>query len=302
MAELITGTFIDEITYDIPASNWSQEQWKTDLDAMCSIGIDTLIFIRGGLGKKTIFPCKFLHALHREDFAGFILKEAAERKMKVYFGLYMSNINWNNGDAQTELKMNRPFIDEVFERYGDLPSFEGWYIPHETGSNILNISDIMSGLSQMCKEKAPDKKILISPCFESKVFSLDHFVTPAQHFEVWDEILTPARGNIDICAFQDGTAPLDEMEEYYAAVRKVCNRHDMQLWVNCETFERDVRQMYYPIPFTDLKEKLSIHRNYADKIITFEFSHFMSPQSIYPSGGNLYNRYVEHYIRPIGAC
>ena len=23
----ITGTFIDEITYDIPSSNWSNEQW-----------------------------------------------------------------------------------------------------------------------------------------------------------------------------------------------------------------------------------------------------------------------------------
>ena len=30
----ITGTFIDEITYDIPASNWTNEQWAQDLDYM----------------------------------------------------------------------------------------------------------------------------------------------------------------------------------------------------------------------------------------------------------------------------
>ena len=30
-----------------------------------------------------------------------------------------------------------------------------------------------------------------------------------------------------------------------------------------------------------------------DKAITFEFSHFMSPQSMYPSAHNLYNRYLE---------
>ena len=31
MEKLITGTFIDEITYDIPASNWSDKQWKAEL-------------------------------------------------------------------------------------------------------------------------------------------------------------------------------------------------------------------------------------------------------------------------------
>ena len=34
--------------------------------------------------------------------------------------------------------------------------------------------------------------------------------------------------------------------------------------------------------------------NYA-KAITFEFSHFMSPQSAYLQAGNLYNRY-KHYF------
>lgn len=291
----ITGTFIDEITYDIPSSNWSEEQWKKDLDYMCEIGIDTLIFIRGGFGKKTIFPCKCLNTLHHEDFAGFILKEAAERKMKVYFGLYISNIDWNRGDALTEIRINRMFIDEIYSKYGDMPSFEGWYIPQETSRNILNISEIMGGLSQMCKEKDPTKKVLISPFFASKVISPENFLTPEQHFEEWDKILTAAGNGIDVCAFQDGTSPLEEMPQYYGAVRKLCDKHNMGLWVNAETFERDVRCMYYPIPFTDLKEKLTVHEQYAEKIITFEFSHFMSPQSIYPSAHNLFDRYTEYF-------
>ena len=41
----ITGTFIDEITYDIPSSNWTLEKWRRDLDNMQNIGIDTLISI-----------------------------------------------------------------------------------------------------------------------------------------------------------------------------------------------------------------------------------------------------------------
>ncbi len=77
------------------------------------------------------------------------------------------------------------------------------------------------------------------------------------------------------------------MPAYYRGIRDLCRQYNMEHWVNCETFERDVRQMYYPIPFEDLRRKLDLHEEYADKIITFEFSHFLSPQSIYPSARNL---------------
>jgi hypothetical protein len=33
----------------------------------------------------------------------------------------------------------------------------------------------------------------------------------------------------------------------------------------------------------------------VEKAITFEFSHFMSPQSAYMQAGHLYNRYMEHF-------
>ena len=33
----------------------------------------------------------------------------------------------------------------------------------------------------------------------------------------------------------------------------------------------------------------------VEKIITFEFSHFMSPQSCWPAAANLFSRYCEHF-------
>jgi hypothetical protein len=32
-----------------------------------------------------------------------------------------------------------------------------------------------------------------------------------------------------------------------------------------------------------------------EKAITFEFSHFMSPNSCYPQAGNLYRRYCDYF-------
>jgi len=292
----ITGTFIDEITYDIPSSNWSFEQWRKDLDYMQEIGIDTLVFIRGGFGGRTIFPSKTFGTLHTDDLADFILKEASDRKMDVFFGLYTSNLTWNDGDAGSEIFKNKFFIDEVWERYGHYPSFKGWYIPQEVDCDRLNICDVMKGLSGLCKDKAPDKQVLISPFFKNKIEYPDGR-SPRENYEEWDRIFDRVAENIDICAFQDGTAPLSLMDDYFGLMKKLCDKYNIKQWVNAETFERDVRCMYYPIPFSVLKERLEHHVKYSEKIITFEFSHFLSPQSIYPSARNLNNLYKNYYLK-----
>ena len=160
----ITATFIDEITYDIPSSNWSFEQWSKDLDYMQTVGIDTLVFIRAGYGERSVFPSEYLGTHYEDDLLGFILTEAEKRNMKVLVGLYLSNLCWNNGDAKTEIEFNRHFINEIWAKYGHFSSFNGWYIPQETSRDVFNITEVMGGISYLCKEKAPNLPVFISPC------------------------------------------------------------------------------------------------------------------------------------------
>ena len=56
----ITGTFLDEITHDIPSNNWGREEWAKDFEVMKSIGIDTVILIRAGVGRIAACPSKVL--------------------------------------------------------------------------------------------------------------------------------------------------------------------------------------------------------------------------------------------------
>jgi len=294
---IITGTFIDEITYDIPSSNWTLEQWRKDLDHMQEIGIDTVIFIRGGFEDKSIFPSKVLGTPYADDFAGFIFEETSKRGMGVFFGMYISNLDWNNGDAAGEIQKNKAFVREVIQRYGDYPSFRGWYIPQEQCFNCLNFNEIMRGMSAICKDITPDKQVLISPFFKTPITYPDDYFNPAQHIEEWDKLFAYGGKDIDICAFQDGTAPMHQMEEFYTLTAQLCKQYNISHWVNAETFERDVRCMYYPITFQLLRRRLDLHQKYAEKIITFEFSHFLSPQSIYPSARNLNNLYQQHYLK-----
>lgn len=292
----ITGTFIDEITYDIPSSNWSKEQWKCDLDNMVDIGMDTLVFIRGGLKGKTIFPSKTIGTQYTDDFAGFIFEEAAKRKMDIYFGLYNTTIDWSGGNVAQEVEINKPFIAEVMERYGDYPNFKGWYMSQECDFDRLNFKDMIHDMPALLKDKTPEKEVLISPFFNSPITVREPFSLPRLR-EEWEMLFDRSDGNVDIVAFQDGTAPLNMMEDYFGIIADLCKKHGMRHWVNVETFERDVRRMYWPIPFTDLRPKLEKHKQYAEKMITFEFSHFLSPQSIYPSAANLNALYKDFYLK-----
>jgi hypothetical protein len=51
-----------------------------------------------------------------------------------------------------------------------------------------------------------------------------------------------------------------------------------------------------PIDWRKLEFKMDAAREAAvDKLITFEFSHFMSPHSSYHSAHNLFRRYCERF-------
>lgn len=294
----ITGTFIDEITYDMPSQNWSDEQWIADLDNMKAVGIDTLIIMRGVFYSKSVYPSKIFPTLKKEneDFLGLILNEATKRDMSVFIGLYISNLTWNDGDYVGEIENNKLYVDEILSRYGDIPSFKGWYIPHETANDVFNIKQTMGGLASLCKQKTPDKLVLISPFFLGKGVFPDP-LSPKQMADEWDRIWSVCGKDIDICAFQDGTVLLTDYAEYLSEMKPVADRHGIELWSNTETFERDVRSDLPPIAFDVLRKKLEIAEPFVTKNITFEFSHFLSPQSMHQSARNLNALYRAYYAK-----
>lgn len=153
----ITGTFLDEISHDIPHQNWGVREWERDFQYMKGMGIDTVILIRSGYRKFITYPSEYL------------LKK----------GCYM------------------PSVDLV-----------------------------------------------------------DMFLNLADKYDIYG----------------------------------------IQCWTNAETFDRDMPIRFLPIKFDKLRMKLEAAKRAGyDKAITFEFSHFMSPQSAYLQAGHLYDRYKEYF-------
>lgn len=304
----ITGTFIDEISHDIPHQNWGEAEWEQDFQHMKRMGIDTVILIRCGYRKFITYPSDWLRKnmgcyTPPVDLVELYLRLADKYGMSFYFGLYDSGKYWDTGDLTHEIESNRFVIDEVWKRYGHHPSFKGWYLSMEISRRTIGSTEAFRTLGRMCKDISGGLPTFISPWIDGKKavmaasaeLTKTDIVSVQDHEREWNEIFSGLNGAVDAVAFQDGHIEYDELDTFFQVNKKLADRHGLQCWTNAESFDRDMPIKFLPIKFEKLKLKLeAAARQGYDKAITFEFSHFMSPQSAYTSAHHLFNRYMEY--------
>lgn len=304
----ITGTFLDEISHDIPHQNWGMKEWDQDFRNMKAIGIDTVILIRSGYRKFVTYPSEYLLKkgcyCPSVDLVEMFLTLAERYGMKFYFGLYDSGRYWDTGDLSWEIEDNKYVIDEVWQRYGRHKSFGGWYISGEISRATKGAIKAFHAMGKQCKDVSGGLPTFISPWIDGKKavmassgsLTRSDAVSVEQHEKEWNEIFDGIHDVVDACAFQDGHIDYDELDAFFTVNKKLADRYGMQCWTNAETFDRDMPIRFLPIKFDKLRMKLEAAKRAGyDKAITFEFSHFMSPQSAYLQAGHLYDRYKEYF-------
>lgn len=305
----ITGTFLDEISHDIPHQNWGEKEWDADFGHMKAIGIDTVIMIRSGYRKFITFPSKYLLGkgcyMPSVDLLDMFLRLAEKHGMKFYFGLYDSGRYWDTGDLSWEIEDNKYVIDEVWRQYGEkYKSFGGWYISGEISRATKGAIDAFHAMGKQCKDVSNGLPTFISPWIDGKkaveaagtTLTKEAAVSVQQHEKEWNEIFDGIHDVVDACAFQDGHIDYDELDAFFSVNKKLADKYGMKCWTNAESFDRDMPIKFLPIKFDKLRMKLeAAQRAGYDKGITFEFSHFMSPQSAYLQAGHLYDRYKEYF-------
>ena len=305
---LITGTFIDEISHDIPHQNWGPKEWEQDFQHMAAMGIDTVILIRSGYRKFITYPSAYLmdkHGCFRPplDLVELFLSLADKYGLNFYFGLYDSGIYWDTGNLSHEIEDNKFVIDEVWKQYGHHPSFKGWYLSMEISRRTIGATEAFRTLGLQCKAASGNLPTFISPWIDGKKAVLaasadltkSDAVNVDEHEREWREIFHGMKGAVDAVAFQDGHIDYTELDTFFTVNKKLADQYGLQCWTNAESFDRDMPIKFLPIKWEKLRLKLEAARRCGyDKAITFEFSHFMSPQSAYVQAHHLYHRYLEY--------
>jgi len=304
----IKGTFLDEISHDIPHQNWGYNEWDKDFAAMKAVGIDEVILIRSGYKKWITYPSKVLIKERNAfvppvDLVELFLELADKWDMKFFFGTYDSGEFWHNGDYKKEIDLAKKVTEEVWLKYGHHKSFGGWYITNEVSRRIDGIVEIFADMGKHLKDLSGGLTTMISPYIEGKkavaassseIISSTS-ITLQEHYKQWNEIMSGISGYVDIVAFQDGHVEFDELYDFLVANKEIADKYGIECRTNSETFDRDMPIKFLPIKWEKLLLKLNAaERAGYESAITFEFSHFMSPNSMYLSAGHLYSRYKEY--------
>ncbi len=304
----IKGTFLDEISHDIPHQNWGRNEWDKDFGSMKAVGINTVIMIRCGYKRWITFPSRVLSAeesahIPAEDLVKMFLELSEKHGMAFYFGLYDSGKYWINGDYEKEVELNKRVIDEVWQLYGHMPAFKGWYLSQECSRKTGQIIDLYASLGRYCKEVSGGLPTMISPYIDG-IKNISQYtsdtvratgVSLKKHEDDWSEIFEGIKDAVDIVAFQDGHVDIDELTDFLKINKALADKFGLECWTNSETFDRDMPIKFLPIKWEKLRLKLEMAEKAGiENGITFEFSHFMSPQSAYLQAGHLYNRYSEY--------
>jgi hypothetical protein len=239
------------------------------------------------------------------DLVDMFLRLSDKHGMSFYFGLYDSGKYWDTGDLSWEIEDNKYVIDEVWQNYGTkYKSFKGWYISGEISRKTKGAIGAFHALGKQCKDVSGGLPTFISPWIDGKKaveaasgdINKAKAVSVIEHEREWGEIFEGIHDVVDACAFQDGHIDYDELDAFFSVNKKLADKYGMKCWTNAETFDRDMPIKFFPIKFDKLRLKLEAAKRAGyEKGITFEFSHFMSPQSAYLQAGHLYRRYREYF-------
>jgi Domain of unknown function (DUF5109)/Domain of unknown function (DUF4434) len=304
----IKGTFIDEISHDIPAQNWGEAEWDADFAHMKAMGIELVILIRCGYRRFLTYPSEFLMAKNRcfkpsVDLVEMYLRLAEKHGLDFYFGTYDSGNFWDTGNIELDYTLNLRVIEEVWQKYGASPAFKGWYLSLELCRYQENLIEAYRKMGEHAKAISGGLPVLMSPYIDGKkavmaseanLSKITEGVSLKEHEREWDMIFNGIKSGVDIVAFQDGHVDYDELPAFLHLNKQLADKHGITCWTNSESFDRDMPIKFLPIKWEKLRLKLDAAEQAGiEGAITFEFSHFMSPQSAYLQAGHLYNRYQE---------
>ena len=245
----INGSFIQLWnTAGCKCGTWSQEKWDQELQKMKDINMSSLIIQYSVYHNHSWYsPTNVTGVIYQEPTLNKIIQAAEKVDIKVQFGLYFDEawISSNKSSQYTYssiLQKHKTVIDDLWNLFGNSPSFGGWYIPQELNDlewQSINEQTLLfnwiKDVTDYAKTKSIEQPTMIAPFF--------NLWQPADKIEEWYNSLFSIANNLDRVYPQDGVGitlknPSYHIPLYYNAIRNACVNHGVDFGSTIETFQQ----------------------------------------------------------------
>jgi sugar phosphate isomerase/epimerase len=258
----------------------SPDDWRRELEAMRDVGLETIIIQYLQYGRHSFIPSDD----RATDPTREILRFADAHGMRVFLGT-RADEGWWHWDADyldQSLAERKRLIRTIHARYAAYRSFAGWYFTEEVSGNLSpDRARLLRGYFRSQSDYC--KALRAQPVAFAPFFS---HLTPLESMRrIYDELLDGA--GIDVVMLQDGVGARGwdrDLEErivpFFRMFRAVCDRRGVALWSDLESFQRrDPAQEGGLVPTSPARliRQLRAVAPDVDRIVTFDFFHYMSP-------------------------
>ena len=266
----------------------TDDQWRELVRSMHSIGMDVIVLQevfrnQDYVGKhdlninnyqgKAFYPSTLYSGrmpISAKDPIGAILSEADKLGMSVMMGVGM--FAWFDFTVES-LEWHKQVAKELWDMYGDHPSFYGFYVSEECAGNLYNSESTNEG--QMIRKKeivnffrefkkytsqfAPEKPVMLATNSMEVLKGADTYPALLQNLDI-------------LCPFGFARMPKGDLTGKEAAdiLQKFCDDAGAHLWFDLEAFLFNPDNSLYPRPIDEIICDLNLLDNF-EKVLCYQY-------------------------------
>jgi hypothetical protein len=267
------GTFIQA---DM-VKNWDEEKWMQEFKYLSEAQMHYLVLASPEkLGRGVVEMC---------------LRTAQKSGFKVFIGIHYDRAWWRKGSRDRnwlleQMRIGSRIADSLYAKYHNLypDSFHGWYFAYEVDNIKFSsrekfelLADALNLMLAHLREAGHRLPVMLSPFMKSS------WGRAKTYSDNWAWLFGATElGEGDIFCPQDsvggGGLKLQQLDHWLDLLKKaVDTKPGIRFWVNTENFDH---KYWSSAPLERFIKQMEIAGRYAEKIITFSYSHYYSPNNI----------------------
>lgn len=304
---VLAGSFIQ---VDLTQS-WNENKWMKELKYYKKNKMEYLVLT--GIAStennvtKTTYKSNILgfqKVYGNTDQVNLCLESAEKLGIKVFLSSDFNNEWWKESPEnvnllKNDMKRTNLICDELYKKYkAKYPhSFYGWYFPYEVDnakfdnktkfSNLASAININLSYLDIRKERLP---FLMSPFMNSSAG------TSKEYADNWKYFFSKVNfKQNDIFCPQDsvggGGLDINQVNPWFTSLKKaVDSKKGLKFWANAENFDYVNKSS---VTLDRFIKQLEFEQPCVDKIISFSYSHYYSPNNVNSGFNEAYFQYVK---------
>lgn len=287
------GSFIQlPMTYE-----WDDAKWQSEFGYLQEIGMSYLVVMgtsrTDGNKTQTTYPTSLPNCsmISPVDVIDILLRNASKAGFKVFLGIGFNNAWWKKSANDPEwlywqMQRDNLIAEELYRKYHSkyADAFYGWYWAYEVDNLNFNnrkqqnvLSEALNLQLDFMSASSIRLPFLLSPFINSK------YSCPKKYADVWAYVFS--RTNFitgDIFCLQDsvgaGGLKVYQIPRWFRAMKKAVDAKPcLQFWANTESF---MSNPFRTAPLSRFIKQMKLESPYVDKIITFSYCHYYSPNKV----------------------